>query len=101
MTRRAHGTGSITPLPGGGYQVAIEAGWTAKGTRRRIRRNIRTTGRDGLAEAKATLRDLLREGDPPPEPSDKKPKTGKAKKAKADKAPKPDKPKKKKPKKAA
>ena len=25
MTRRAHGTGSITPLPGGGYQVAIEA----------------------------------------------------------------------------
>ena len=25
VTRRAHGTGSITPLPGGGYQVAIEA----------------------------------------------------------------------------
>lgn len=59
MARRAHGTGSITPLPGGGYQVAIEAGWTAKGTRRRIRRNIRTTGRDGLAEAKATLRELM------------------------------------------
>ena len=65
MARRAMGTGSITKLPGGGYQVAIEAGWTAKGTRRRIRRNIRTTGRDGLAEAKATLRDLMRAQETP------------------------------------
>lgn len=57
--RRPHGTGSIRPLPGGGYQVSVEAGWTQRGTRRRIRRNIRTPGRDGLIEARATVRELL------------------------------------------
>lgn len=58
--RRPHGTGSIYNLPGGGYRVQIEAGWTAKGTRRYIRRNIRTPGRLGLKEAKATLKELQR-----------------------------------------
>jgi hypothetical protein len=64
----------------------------------RLLRRLSGAKREALTTA---LRDLLREGDPPPQPSDKKPKAGKAKKVKADKAPKPDKPKKKKLKKAA
>ena len=63
-TRRPHGTGSIYPLPGGGYRVQVEAGWTAKGTRRYVRRNIRTPGRTGLKEAKATLAKLQRDSAP-------------------------------------
>lgn len=60
--RRPHGTGSIYPLPGGGFQVQIEAGWNAKGTRRYIRRYIRTPGRLGRQEAKAVLKELQRKG---------------------------------------
>ncbi len=62
--RRPHGTGSIRELPQGGYQVSVEAGWTQRGTRRRIRRNIRTTGRDGMAEARVVLRKLLQSDAP-------------------------------------
>ena len=63
----------------------------------RLLRRLSGAKREALTTA---LRDLLREGDPPPQPAGKKPKAGKAKKVKADKAPKPDKPKKKKQKKA-
>lgn len=66
-TRRAHGTGSIHPLKGGGYRVQIEAGWTRGGSRKRIRRNIRATGREGLKEAKAVLRELLAKQSAPSE----------------------------------
>lgn len=58
--RRPHGTGSIYNRKGGGYIVQVEAGWTASGSRRYVRRSIRTTGRLGLQEAKATLKELQR-----------------------------------------
>lgn len=67
MARRAHGTGSIYPIPGGGYKVQVDAGWLPSGARRYIRRNIRATGRDGEKEARAVLAELLRTNAAPTE----------------------------------
>lgn len=58
---RAKGTGTYSLLPSGRYQVSVEAGWTKRGTRRRIRRTTTASGRAGETEAKALLKRLLRE----------------------------------------
>ena len=60
MSRRANGTGTYSPDPkrGPGHWVlSVEAGWTPRGTRRRIRRRV--TGPERTA--KAALAALLRE----------------------------------------
>src|SRR5690606_41899393 len=54
--RRPYGSGSVTQRPDGKWVARVEAGWTDRGTRRRISR-VRATE----AEAKRALRDLQRE----------------------------------------
>jgi integrase len=54
----------MTKLASGRYQVSIEAGWTQRGTRRRIRRTTKATGRPGEQEAKVLLKTLMREAVP-------------------------------------
>lgn len=61
---RSKGTGTYSALPSGRYQVSVEAGWTKRGTRRRIRRTTTAAGRAGETEAKALLKRLLREATP-------------------------------------
>ena len=59
MARRAYGTGSVTQRKRDGKWVAtLEAGWTERGTRRRVSR-VRSTKR----AAQTALRDLMREAE--------------------------------------
>jgi integrase len=55
VARRPHGTGSVYPRADGRWAATIEAGWTARGTRRRIT----VTGKT-KSEAQAKLREKQR-----------------------------------------